>query len=481
MHHLAKWEVVVRFSKLAFDFIVYLLNFFAIILPYKEENIFLKIGEFMLITPRTLSGFKDRLPKEAIAKSNLLKKIIEVFDSFGFNPIETPHLEYAEILLKQGSDEIQKELYAFKDHGGRDVALRFDLTLPLARFISQHRHALQLPFKRYAIGNVFRGERAQKGRYREFTQCDFDFVGSNSIASDAEIIQVIAKVLQKLEVGKFTISINHRLILNGICEYLGITDVNNTLRIVDKLDKIGVDGVCAELEESLGYSKECIHSLLDLISLSQEGKSRDFLQKVSYLKEKNQSLQKGLDDLQKLCEILDFVGLDCYKINFSIARGLGYYTGIVYESTLDELSGIGSVCSGGRYDNLTQTFCKEPMSGVGASVGLDRLLSALEELGKLSEKETRARVLCVAMSESYMPYLQKIASNLRDEGIATEVYPDITKLKKPFSYADTKGHPYVLIVGEDEFKEERVTLKNMQSGNQESLRFAEVIERVGEG
>lgn len=432
----------------------------------------------MLITPRTLSGFKDKLPKEAIAKSDLIKKIIEVFDSFGFTPIETPHLEYAEVLLKQGSDEIQKELYAFKDHGGREVALRFDLTLPLARFISQHRHSLPLPFKRYAIGNVFRGERAQKGRYREFTQCDFDFIGSNSIASDAEIIEVIASILQKLEVGKFTISINHRMILNGICQFLGIDDVHNTLRIVDKLDKIGAEGVSVELMESLGYSKQSVASLLELISLSQTGSSADFLREIAYLKEKNELLAKGISDLESLCKILDYIGLECYKINFSIARGLGYYTGIVYESTLDDLSSIGSVCSGGRYDNLTQTFCKEAMSGVGASVGLDRLLSALEELGRLEGKQTYAEVLCVAMDEEYIPYLHKVASILRNEKISTETYPEITKLKKPFSYAHQKGHTYVLIVGEEEIREKKVTLKNMSSGEQEGLSIKDAIRKI---
>lgn len=434
----------------------------------------------MLITPRTLSGFKDRLPKEAIAKSDLLKKITDVFDSFGFTPIETPHLEYAEILLKQGSDEIQKELYAFKDHGGREVALRFDLTLPLARFISQHRHALPLPFKRYAIGNVFRGERAQKGRYREFTQCDFDFIGSNSIASDAEIIQVIDSVLKKLEVGDFTISINHRMILNGICEFLGINDVNNTLRIVDKLDKIGVDGVSNELNESLGYTLEKIDALLHFISLVQEGSSKDFFDHISYLKEKNSSLKKGIEDLESLCEILDFVGLKNYKINFSIARGLGYYTGIVYECILDDFKSIGSVCSGGRYDNLTQTFCKESMSGVGASVGLDRLLSALEELGRIQSKATKARILCIAMREEDMPYVHKYASILRDQGIAVEVYPDISKLKKSFSYADHKGHEYVLVVGENERKEGKVSLKKMQSGEQCNLGLDEVCQVIKE-
>uniref|UniRef100_UPI0026E9B207 HisS family protein n=5 Tax=uncultured Helicobacter sp. TaxID=175537 RepID=UPI0026E9B207 len=199
-----------------------------------------------LVTPRTLSGFRDRLPKEALAKTILLNKLSAVFMSFGFVPIETPHLEYADVLVKQGSDEIQKELYRFKDHGGRDVALRFDLTVPLARFVSQYKNEVDLPFKRFAIGNVFRGERAQRGRYREFTQCDFDFIGSDSISCDAEILQVIYASLVGLGIDEFTIWLNHRSILNGICEYCGVSgqkDINSALRIIDKLDKIGKDGV----------------------------------------------------------------------------------------------------------------------------------------------------------------------------------------------------------------------------------------------
>ena len=213
----------------------------------------------MFITPRTLSGFKDCLPQEAMAKKNLLQKVSEVFLKFGFVPIETPHLEYAEVLVKQGSDEIQKELYRFKDKGDRDVALRFDLTVPLARFIAQYQNQLQLPFKRFAIGNVFRGERAQKGRYREFTQCDFDFIGSDSLSCDAEILQVIYASLVNLDIDEFSILINHRKILNGICKHFGITqpqDVNATLRIIDKLDKIGEEGVLAELDSELGIKEQ---------------------------------------------------------------------------------------------------------------------------------------------------------------------------------------------------------------------------------
>lgn len=447
----------------------------------KIIQIIIFIGDcFMLITPRTLSGFKDRLPKEAIAKNDLISKITQVFDSFGFAPIETPHLEYAEVLVKQGSEEIQKELYAFKDHGGRDVALRFDLTVPLARFISQHRYALPLPFKRYAIGNVFRGERAQKGRYREFTQCDFDFIGSKSISSDSEIIQVIRAVMKALKVGDFEIAINHRGVLNGICEYLGIDNVNATLRIVDKLDKIGIEGVKKELAESLGYSSECISKLLELISLRQEGGSKEFFAKVASLKEHNPTLSSAISELEELCEILDYLKITEYKINFSIARGLGYYTGIIYETTLKELPSIGSVCSGGRYDHLTQTFSNEEMSGVGASVGLDRLLSALEELDKLSSKDTKAEILCVAMDKEFIPLLHQVAQSLREQGSKAEVYPDITRLKKPFAYADSKGHPYVLIIGEEEAKNGTFSLKDMVSGEQKTLSLQEVLKALEE-
>ncbi|WP_027327592.1 histidine--tRNA ligase [Helicobacter pametensis] len=437
----------------------------------------------MLVQARTLSGFKDRLPQEAIAKHELLQKIITVFESFGFVPIETPHLEYADVLIKQGSEEIQKELYAFRDHGGRDVALRFDLTVPLARFVSQHRHSLPMPFKRYAIGNVFRGERAQRGRYREFTQCDFDFIGSKSIASDSEIIQIIASIMQKLEVGAFQISINHRGILNGICEYLGIERVNDALRIIDKLDKIGKEGVMEELQSTLGLSTQINQTLLELVGIRQEGEFEEFFASIAHLKTYNQTLNQAITELEELASILQALDLpkkSCV-INFSIARGLGYYTGIIYETTLLEIPSLGSVCSGGRYDHLTQTFSHEELSGVGASVGLDRLLAGLEELGKIQKCQTKARLLCIAMSKDQMPFVQKIAQNLRSDGIYTEVYPDFLKLGKIFSYADSKNFSYVLIVGEDEARQEKMSLKNMHTGEQlKMLSYPEVAKILGD-
>ena len=442
------------------------------------------MAEDSLIVPRTLSGFRDRLPKEAMAKEKLIECLIGVFESFGFVPIETPHLEYADILIKQGSEEIQKELYRFKDHGGRDVVLRFDQTVPLARFITQYKNELDLPFKRFAVGNVFRGERAQKGRYREFTQCDFDFIGSDSIACDAEIIQVIYTSLAKLGIEEFTIWVNHRSILNGICNHLGIIEqkaIQNVLRIIDKIDKIGAQAVGDELSETLGLQKHIITALLEAISIKQVEASDEFFKSIAYMKKWNQELDIGISELEEMFEILKDLEMDksVYRVNFSIARGLGYYTGIVYETTLNRLKTLGSVCSGGRYDNLTRTFSNERLSGVGASIGLDRLLVALGELGILEGRSTSARVLVVCMEKRFFPYAHKIAQLLRSSGIYTEVYPQAAKLKKQLSYADNKGHEYCLIIGESEFETHTMTLKNMTTGIQfESLSLLKTLEIV---
>ena len=439
-----------------------------------------------LVTPRTLSGFRDRLPKEALAKTILLNKLSAVFMSFGFVPIETPHLEYADVLVKQGSDEIQKELYRFKDHGGRDVALRIELTVPLARFVSQYKNEVDLPFKRFAIGNVFRGERAQRGRYREFTQCDFDFIGSDSISCDAEILQVIYASLVGLGIDEFTIWLNHRSILNGICEYCGVSgqkDINSALRIIDKLDKIGKDGVGAELQRELRLDSTQVDKLLEYTSIKQQGDSESFFKQIAFMAEWNDSIKKGLDDLKALYEVLALLQMDrdTYRVNFSIARGLGYYTGIVYESTLNALKSIGSVCSGGRYDNLTRTFSKEKMSGVGASIGIDRLLAALEELELLDKKATSARALIVCMDMAYFGYAHTLAESFRRSKVSIEVYPEVSKLKKQFGYANTKGHEFVMVIGESEFNSKTLTLKNMTSGMQmDNISFLKALTFVQE-
>lgn len=421
-----------------------------------------------LITPRTLSGFKDRMPDEAYAKSCIINTVSEVFLNYGFMPIETPHLEYADILVKQGSDEIQKELYRFKDHGGRDVALRFDQTVPLARFITQHRHELEMPFKRYAIGNVFRGERAQKGRYREFTQCDFDFIGSNSLSCDCEIIQVIYSSLTSLGIEEFTIWLNHRDILNGILEHFHLSNhCEDVLRIIDKLDKIGLDGIKQELS-SLNIENEKIDSLCNIITIKQTSHYKDFFKEVAYLKDFNETLRRGLDDLESMLNIIDALefGISTCKISFSIARGLGYYTGIIYETTLNRLKSLGSVCSGGRYNDLTKSFSKEHLSGVGASIGIDRLIVGMRELGLLKEKHTTSRVLIIAMREEYLGFAHRVAQTLRQSNIRIEVYPDCVKIKKSLSYANAKGHEFSIIIGDLEFQNKTLSVKNMTSGIQ---------------
>ena len=421
----------------------------------------------MPITPRTLSGFKDRLPKEAYAKSQMLKSIVTSFEKFGFTPIETPHLEYAEILKKQGSEEIQKEMYHFLDNGGREVALRFDLTVPLARFISQYKNELGLPFKRYCIGNVFRGERAQKGRYREFTQCDFDFIGTQSIGSDTEIVQVIYQTLRHLGVERFTIALNHRKIFNGLMESLGAeSQTIETLRILDKIDKIGRESVFEELKSKTTLTEDNITMLLDFIAQKQEGSALEFLGKLESFST-NATFQQGISELSALCKMLSLLlPQEFYQINLSIARGLGYYTGIIYETTLDDLPSLGSVCSGGRYDNLTQNFSNDPLSGVGASIGLDRLLAGLEELGLIQSGANVANALLIPLHSLEYGYLA--AQNLRNLGLKIEVYPEIVKPKKSFNYANAKGYKYVIVLGEEEEAQKTYSLKSMESGEQKN-------------
>ncbi|WP_120945976.1 MULTISPECIES: histidine--tRNA ligase [Helicobacter] len=436
-----------------------------------------------MIAPKTLSGFKDRLPQEAMAKGAVLDKLARVFRSFGFVPIETPHLEYASILTQEAGD-IQKEIYRFKDHGKREVGLRFDQTLPLARFVAQHHHVLGLPFKRYAIGNVFRGERAQKGRYREFTQCDFDFIGSKSLLCDSEIIQVIIASLKALDLEEFSVWINHRQILNGLCQHFGVhsqEDICALLRVVDKLGKIGQEGVLLELKTL--FPDLDFKDFLDIINTRQNGDPLEFFKSVAYLKAYNPTLKEGLEELESLFDLLLALEInpEHFKVDFSIARGLGYYTGIVYETTLNALATLGSVCSGGRYDNLAKSFSTQHFPGVGASIGLDRLLVGLEELELVESKSTSARVLVVCMDAKDFVYASQVAQKFRQSDVNAELYPEIEKLKKPFSYANHRGHEFVVVLGEEEVRTRSLTLKNMTTGVQVNhLSFLKALAMVSE-
>ena len=417
----------------------------------------------MKIKPRVLSGFKDRLPNEAMQKNKMLEILRNVFESFGFLPIETPHIEYAEILFSNISHESKKEIYKFRDHGDREVALRFDQTIPLARFIAEHKEKLGLPFKRYAMGNVFRGERAQKGRYREFMQCDFDFIGSNSLNCDAEIIQVIYHSLKAINCGKFIIFINHRKILEGLCRHFEIEDIDLALRIIDKIPKIGQSKVEIELSKITPKARD----LIAIINLQQN--TEEFFTSIQYLKKWNTDLKQGIEELEYIDSLLSkLVDKDSYKINFAIARGLAYYTGIVYESLLVE-NDIGAICSGGRYDNLASNFCDENISGVGASIGIDRLLSILDL--NLERKEG----LIICLENRFFAFAYEIAAFLRNKSLKIEVFPEAKKLKKQLSYANARGYRFVLIIGEEEFQNQKITFKDLSSGLQKNnINFNEV-------
>ncbi len=420
-----------------------------------------------LIKARTLSGFRDFLPAEMMAREALIATARDVYRSYGFSPIDTPALEYSEVLTGKAGEESEKQLYRFTTKGGRDVAMRFDLTVPFARFAAQHIGQIGTPFKRYHIATVWRGERPQRGRYREFMQCDFDTIGTDSHLADIETLLVIHDLFDRLGFERFTIRVNHRQLLNGLLETLGLADQSaGVLRALDKLPKIGPEGVQQELIEGVGANEATADRLLEFAAIS--GTPREVLAQVESLLGGN---DRGLDGVARLrqlfaCVATAGVPADRVALDVSIARGLDYYTGTIYETFLDDLPGIGSVCSGGRYDNLAGLFTKQPLPGVGASLGLDRLLAAMEELKRLGASATPADVLVVLFDESRAGDYFRIARQLRADGVATEVYPQARALKKQLQYADRKGFRFALIAGSDEFDQGVWQLKDLASGEQ---------------
>jgi histidyl-tRNA synthetase len=415
-----------------------------------------------LIQPRTLKGFRDYLPEAMMPREWIIETARRVYRSYGFRPIDTPALEYLEILTGKGSDETDKQLYRFKDHGGRDVGLRFDLTVPLARFVAQHAQTLGLPFKRYHIASVWRGENTQAGRYREFMQCDFDTIGVTDLTADIEMVLVINDLFTALGTDKFTIRVNHRAVLNGLLDKLGVADRSAAvLRALDKLGKIGADGVTAELARTAQTTAAQNEQLLALAGL--KGDNDAILASLAGLVAGNATGERGVAELRSLGEAASATGVPAARLQFdpSIARGLDYYTGVVLETQLDDLPEIGSVASGGRYDNLAGLYTKEKLPGVGASLGLDRLLAALEELGRLPTAKTPAPVLiCMFDAARRNDYL-KLAAQLRAAGIGVEVYPEAKKLGKQLQYADKQGFRVALIAGENEFAAGECQIKNL--------------------
>ena len=431
-----------------------------------------------LIEPRTLKGFRDYPPELMIPREKLLETCRRVYRSYGFAPLDTPALEYAEILLGQAGEESAKLMYRFRDHGDRDVGMRFDLTVPFARFAAQNINKLGTPFKRYAMGPVWRGENTAHGRYREFWQCDFDTIGTTSNASDIETALVIHDLLAALGFERFTIRINNRLLLNGLLESLGVAgQAGPCLRALDKLPKIGKDAVIAEMGEK-GIATAQAEKVLTLAGMT--GNNEEILDRVAADFGGNERTAEGVRRLRELLSVTVCAGVDPtrLKIDLSIARGLDYYTGTIYETFLTDLPSIGSVCSGGRYDNLAGMYTKQTLPGVGASLGLDRLLAAMEELKLLPKTATPAPVLVLQFAPERLGEYQQLARKLRAEGIGVEVYPEPKKLGVQFKYAEARGFRLGVIAGPEEFDKGIWKIKDLEKRTETAVANAEVVDAV---
>jgi histidyl-tRNA synthetase len=429
-----------------------------------------------MITPRTLKGFRDFLPDLMLPRERLIESATDVYRSYGFCPIDTPALEYLEILQGKGSDETDKQLYQFTDHGGRQVGLRFDLTVPLARYTAQHFAELTFPFKRYHFGKVWRGENTQAGRYREFMQCDFDTIGTKSLTADIEIALVINDLLEKLGFTRFQIRINNRKVLSGLLDKHGIADKTTPiLRALDKIGKIGKAAVLKEMTEVAAITDSQAEAVLTLTDLAGTP-----LSTLQTMLAGNALGEEGVAQLDELLRCAESAGVpkDRLVLDVSIARGLDYYTGTIYETFLDDLPSIGSVCSGGRYDNLAGLYTKQELPGVGASLGLDRLISAMEELGMIEKISTPVQVFLPFFAADRLADYLRFASELRRSGVGVEFYPEAKKLGQQLKYADKRGFRWAVIIGEDEWAKESCQIKNLQTGESVECPIAECAERI---
>lgn len=425
------------------------------------------------IQPRTLKGFRDFLPELMLPREQIMEIARRTFRSYGFSPIDTPALEYLDILLGKGSAETDKQLYRFQDHGGRDVGLRFDLTVPLARFAAQHIAELGTPFKRYHIASVWRGENTQRGRYREFMQCDFDTIGTRSVAADAEILLVAHDLLRAIGFERFTLRVNNRLVLTGLLESLGLEDrATDVLRSLDKLAKIGPDKVVEEIQQAAGASAEAAARVVSMVQLT--GDNESILAQLRPLVATSERGQEGIERLAELLAAVAAAGVSTERIQLdaSIARGLDYYTGTVLETTLNDLPTIGSVCSGGRYDNLAELYTNQELPGIGASLGLDRLLAAMEELGMIERVRTPAQVFIPYFDRNQLGTYFKLAALLRASGLGVEVYPDAAKLGKQLQYADRRGFRVAIIAGDRELATGECQVKNLATGDSTNVSLA---------
>jgi histidyl-tRNA synthetase len=432
-----------------------------------------------IITPSILPGFMELLPADQIVFNGMLDTIRKTFEKYGFIPLDTPLIEKSEVLLAKSGGETEKQVYRF-NKGDNDLSLRFDLTVPLARYVSQHFGELTFPFRRYHTGKVYRGEKPQKGRFREFYQCDIDIVGNESLSliNDAEILSVIYSTFKALGFEDFTIRLNNRKILNGFFESLNVSDKAEVLRIIDKLEKIGEKAVLTELKSS-GLSEENAQSVLEFVNI--KGSCGEIIESLRKLEISSELFCEGVNELEQVINYINSfkVPAENYTVDLTIARGLDYYTGTIYETVLNQYPSIGSVCSGGRYDNLAQNYTNKKLPGVGISIGLTRLFYQLREAGVLGErkKATPAKILVIPMTET-MGHALEIATKIRDAGISAEIYFNEGKMGKKFSYADKLGIPYVIVIGEDEVASGRFKLKDMATGEQNELDVDQIIQNL---
>lgn len=429
------------------------------------------------VTPRTLSGFMELLPQDQLKFDKIVRTLQDVYSSYGFLPLDTPILESSEVLLAKAGGETEKQIYRF-NKGDTDLAMRFDLTVPLAKYVAKNYSSLTFPFKRWQIGKVYRGERAQKGRFREFYQADIDIIGDTKldIINDAEVPSIIYNIFTSLGLDDFTIRINNRKVLSGFFEILNLSDnVTDILRIVDKIEKIGSEAVMAELGE-LGASAQQCQEIIDFISIS--GTTKDVIRSLRTYSGKSQLFDAGVDELEAVTDgIAAFsVPEKNYKIDLCIARGLDYYTGTVYETTFNKHPEIGSICSGGRYDNLAEFYTDKKLPGVGISIGLTRLFYILSTMNYLSDSvSSGADVLVIPMTQD-LSYGIRMSTELRNKGIRTQIYFEQKKFKHKIGYADKLGIPYAAFIGEDEIAAGKITVKNMKTGEQITDTLDTVVE-----
>lgn len=428
-----------------------------------------------ITTPRIPSGFNEYLPAEQIEFNRLLDIVRTTYEKYGFAPLDTPVLELSEVLLAKGGGETEQQVYRF-ERGRNDLTMRYDLTVPLARYVAKNEGVLTFPFRRYQIGKVYRAERAQAGRFREFYQCDIDTIGSNSPIVDAEFPAIINEIFEKFGFGEFTIRLNNRLILNGFFEGVGLTEVSrDVLRTIDKMEKISRTELVDELKQ-VGLDDEQVARTLEFVEIT--GSNDEILTVLEALPIETDNFRTGLTKLRLLTDALRAMNVPESRlaIDLKIARGLDYYTGTVYETVLDDYPSVGSVCSGGRYDDLASNYTKTQLPGVGVSIGLTRLFYKLLEAGIVKpSQQSLARVVVMPMSEAELARALEVSMRLREVGIATIAYTEPNDVAKKFKYVDKMGVPYAVVIGEQELADDLLSVKNMTTGEREEMTISQLL------